>query len=324
MEDLSGRKFGKLIVLYFSHRKGSNYYWNCRCECGNEKPVIAGKLRSGETKSCGCLKRNNLIGKKFDRLTVVELSHYDNKGNAYYACKCNCGNEILKIARGSHLGKETKSCGCMQKENNYNVRFLSRKRIDITGNKYGRLLVLEYSHSDSENRSKWKCICDCGTPIIVDGDKLKIGHTQSCGCLNDETRRSRVGENHPLYDFSMSDEERFERRRDTEYRSWRKEILKRDNYECQCCGKDDGAMCSHHIYNYKDYKHMRTEINNGITLCEECHLEFHSIYKRRYNNLNQLVEYFNGKKVEIPLWLKNVTLYLEMNSVQGETGLKTT
>lgn len=57
----------------------------------------------------------------------------------------------------------------------------SHNFIDISGQKFGKLLVLEV-HS-TENTTKWKCLCDCGNIAIVSGSKLKNGHTSSCGCL---------------------------------------------------------------------------------------------------------------------------------------------
>jgi hypothetical protein len=54
MKDLTGDKFGRYTVLEFSHRKGNNYYWKCRCDCGNERLVNAGGLNNGSSTSCGC------------------------------------------------------------------------------------------------------------------------------------------------------------------------------------------------------------------------------------------------------------------------------
>lgn len=43
MEDLTGKKYGKLTVIKFIERKDTSYYWLCKCECGNEKIVTASK-----------------------------------------------------------------------------------------------------------------------------------------------------------------------------------------------------------------------------------------------------------------------------------------
>lgn len=59
---------------------------------------------------------------------------------------------------------------------------MSRKRSDITGMRFGRLLVLEYVYS-KDNATYWKCLCDCGNEHVTKLNSLKRGATSSCGCL---------------------------------------------------------------------------------------------------------------------------------------------
>lgn len=56
--------------------------------------------------------------------------------------------------------------------------------IDLTGQKFGRLIVIEFSSKDSRSNTYWLCRCDCGIAKIVYGGNLKNGHTKSCGCLH--------------------------------------------------------------------------------------------------------------------------------------------
>ena len=60
--------------------------------------------------------------------------------------------------------------------------------IDITGKKFGRLLVINPDHKNNRGLWFWKCHCDCGNEAIVSGDKLRRGVTKSCGCLQKEHR----------------------------------------------------------------------------------------------------------------------------------------
>lgn len=66
------------------------------------------------------------------------------------------------------------------------------KLIDMTGHVFGRLTV----KSRGENvgtRATWECECVCGNSVIVDGKKLRTGHTKSCGCYRAEITAPRTG-----------------------------------------------------------------------------------------------------------------------------------
>jgi hypothetical protein len=57
--------------------------------------------------------------------------------------------------------------------------------IDMTNRKYGRLNIVSRA-PNIETRAAWHCVCDCGNKLIVDGKKLRTGHTISCGCFRKE------------------------------------------------------------------------------------------------------------------------------------------
>lgn len=67
-----------------------------------------------------------------------------------------------------------------------------KKRIDISGSRYGRLVVLKYDHTDKEGRACWQCLCDCGNVVVVSGKSLRTGNTKSCGCYNIEKATERI------------------------------------------------------------------------------------------------------------------------------------
>jgi hypothetical protein len=62
--NLIGQKFGNLTVRSLSKANDDRLvrFWNCVCDCGNKTRVRTASLRNGNTKSCGCLKVNNLCG----------------------------------------------------------------------------------------------------------------------------------------------------------------------------------------------------------------------------------------------------------------------
>lgn len=54
--DLTGKKFGRLVVIYREGYRKKRIQWLCKCDCGNNIRVDGGHLRNGHTKSCGCIK----------------------------------------------------------------------------------------------------------------------------------------------------------------------------------------------------------------------------------------------------------------------------
>ena len=60
----------------------------------------------------------------------------------------------------------------------------SRKKIDLTGQQYGHLTVLEPAENIGK-RTAWLCQCDCGRQVVVKTNRLRGGNIQSCGCKND-------------------------------------------------------------------------------------------------------------------------------------------
>lgn len=126
----------------------------------------------------------NLVGQKFNRLTVLErdLSYPSGAGKSvYWKCKCDCGN--IKSVRTDKLRNgDVQSCGCLSKEIRTQL-FLD----DLTNQQFGRLVVLK--RDDGKPKGKgcfayWLCKCNCGNIVSVRGDHLRNKTTTSCGCLN--------------------------------------------------------------------------------------------------------------------------------------------
>ena len=69
-------------------------------------------------------------------------------------------------------------------------------------------------------------------------------------------------------------------------KDWRKTIFERDKYTCQFCFKIGGNLEAHHIRSWKNYPNYRLDINNGITLCLDCHHWLHRIVSIKGNKFN--------------------------------------
>lgn len=180
-KNLIGQKFGKLTVLYRVDYQKSRTHWFCQCECGNTTIVASEHLQKGHTTSCGCqkhLKRlEDLTGKQFGLLTVLEYDRVEGKGHTYWKCQCECGT-IKSIRKDGLINGSVISCGCFNRKNISEVT-----TIDLTGQQFGRLTVLHRAGSNKYNSAMWLCQCSCGNQKIISGALLRKGQSKSCGCL---------------------------------------------------------------------------------------------------------------------------------------------
>lgn len=129
----------------------------------------------------------DLVGKKFNMLTVIELSYikdhtypsgYKSK-IPYFNCLCDCGN--YTVVRQSELKPDrTKSCGCLS---------LKKEVLNLEGMKFGRFLAIKRSERKG---NYWECICDCGTERTVSSKTLRNGSSKSCGCLASDLNKARA------------------------------------------------------------------------------------------------------------------------------------
>jgi hypothetical protein len=116
--------------------------------------------------------KKDLTYKRFGHLLVLEQTEKIGEDtHRAWLCLCDCGKVVT--VRGYQLtnGKKT-HCGCRLS----NV-------IELTGIKFGRLLVIKYAGLDQYKNALWLCKCDCGEKVIKKGATLRDGRTQSCGCL---------------------------------------------------------------------------------------------------------------------------------------------
>ena len=126
-------------------------------------------------------KAENLTGQQFGELIVLYRIKNNGKTNgAKWRCQCSCGN-ITDVLASNLKRNHTLSCGCLQKEKTSQNHFINEK-----DKKYGKLTVLErgddYISPSGEHKITWKCQCECGNIVTVNGDSLRRGKTLSCGC----------------------------------------------------------------------------------------------------------------------------------------------
>lgn len=152
-------------------------------------------------------KAIDLTGQHFGYLLVLERDFQAQKEHAsqrqaWWKCKCEaCGK--IKSMRSSVI-KKSNSCGCVKKpkkplseQAKINIKKANqKKRIDLTGQTFSRLTVLQYAdeqhqvYYNGKHKTTWKCQCSCGNICYATTENLKRGDTPSCGCITKENRRA--------------------------------------------------------------------------------------------------------------------------------------
>lgn len=123
------------------------------------------------------------------------------------------------------------------------------KKIDITGERYGRLTVLKLEPS-KKYLSMWRCRCDCGNEITAYLGNLRRGTTQSCGCLQRE-RTSKANILHGDTDSSL-----YRRYKHILYRCYNPKCKDYSNY-----GGRGIKICNEWLDNYKAFREW--SLQNG-------------------------------------------------------------
>ncbi|MFA5158557.1 MAG: HNH endonuclease signature motif containing protein [Patescibacteria group bacterium] len=233
----------------------------------------------------------DIVGKRFGRLIVEKEAEPrwvgKNKSKHYfYKCKCDCG-KILIALRDSLLSGGKRSCGCLLKENASRIHI-----IDLSGKRFGRLRVISEipEKRGDGGRVIWHCICDCGKEKDIPSGRLRSGNVKSCSCGQVENLKhlalltaKRIGNKHPRWNPKLTNEERINERHIFEWNKIRKNVIVRDNFICVICGDGEGGnLNAHHLASWKDFPEKRLDMDNLITVCEDCHKDIHAI-KRMIN-----------------------------------------
>ena len=116
--DLTGKRFGHLVVLESVRSEEGKLLWQCQCDCGNICTKTASVLNAGLVTSCGCARKNAAVkpGEKYGKLTTLEPTEKRSCRTVIWKCRCECG--CITETRSTLLknGQAT-NCGCVKRAN---------------------------------------------------------------------------------------------------------------------------------------------------------------------------------------------------------------
>lgn len=184
----TSKQFARLTILGKDLNKpGSNPYYVCKCDCDTIKSIFIGSILSGRSTSCGCARREcsselgrksfrDLSGQQFGLLKAIKPDQTkSSKHGMYWICECSCGN--ITSVQSSHLvNGDTKSCGCLTKN-------------DLTNKHFGKLIAkfIDKELTSKTQKVYWVCECECGRIKSIQANSLVSGRTISCGCKHSNT-----------------------------------------------------------------------------------------------------------------------------------------
>ena len=288
-------------------KKRIRRFVHCKCK-------IDGYEWDGETNQllggAGCIRCAHKMLADKSRLTLEEIKEKlrlinknieilsDEYINARLELKCKC--LIDNYEWENSWGHLSKGQGCPQCSNHIQLTLEEiKKRLNVIN---PSIEIISTNYLNANEKLKLKCKIDEYQWEATWGS-LSVGS----GC-NICAIKNNSGENCYNYNPGLTTEERVLGRKvlGEKIHLWRKQVYERDNYACNCCGNRSSIgntviLNAHHLDGYHWCKEKRVDVDNGVTLCNHCHKEFHFIYLRKNNTRQQYEEFKQLKTQQVAL-----------------------
>jgi hypothetical protein len=189
-----GDKYARLTIIAKPFIQKHASYVDCRCVCGTKRTIRVRHLKTGKTRSCGCLRKEVVgrgakelypirIGDKYGKLTILE------KGWRYFTdvngrncrveicrCLCDCGTIKEGVMKHNIIHGKSLSCGCLHAE-----RGIAKRFRDTAGDIIGVMTLISLEKlGDSRSSDIWNAKCKCGNDKRVTIGTM-LNHTE-CSC----------------------------------------------------------------------------------------------------------------------------------------------
>lgn len=144
---------------------------------------------------------------------------------------------------------------------------------EFSGTKYNanRFCSRECYNQWHNIKNKERICPVCKKPFIA-----KASDDKYCSweCYNQDRHPPKGPEHHNWQGGKSLQNDRHD---SAQYKDWRLAVYQRDNYKCVKCGSKE-RINAHHIRSWKYYPELRYDVDNGVTLCEKCHIALHQQY----------------------------------------------
>lgn len=270
----------------------------CTCkDCGDEFKISYRSIRNG----VGCRKctKERVFSKL--RLSTDAIKEYLIENNIPMKLKSKDYKNAKEL-----LDFECLNCGHTSSKSWSNVRSLKQycvkcginkrvewrkhniqKTIDLVNREFPHIEIL--SKESPTSQYKMDCYCNkCDIHFKKTHNDFQTGKgCPKCGVKN------RSGENHYKYNPDLTDEERLKTREQLYGKSqsiWRKKVHHKNKWRCAICNSKE-KLIAHHLNSFDSHPELRFDVENGVTLCEHHHKDFHSLYGYGKNTKKQFNDY---------------------------------
>lgn len=218
--------------------------------------------------------------------TLLSTTYVKSKDKLTFICACGRVAEIShdKFKRGQLCG------GCRSERTAEKTKHSIEEVRKIFEDGGCKLLTKEYEN----NKQRMAYECECGKFAEIALSKF-LGGQRCIECKGAKISAKLSGANNYMYNPDITDEEREQRRDYPAYREWRKSVFERDEYTCQCCGEVRRTLNAHHIEAYSRAKELRIDVPNGITLCVDCHKQYHRDFYRNDADAESFFDFMFGE-----------------------------
>lgn len=283
-------------------------------QCGKEKHVPVSKSSRNKSGLYFC----NMDCKAQYQKSSMQSEQNPNYNRVPVPCS-GCGKEILVIPFKIKSQKSIYCCKeCFKQhfgetklgELNYNFKSKVLKICITCGSPYYRKPGDKSKYCSKEcyyihckelfkyrRTSSMEPCATCGKPVNVTphDKKIKKHHFCSKECKDNGNSIYYSGPNHPQWKSDKPYQERIAERLLGGYKAWRTTVFLRDHYTCvRCKDNNGGNLVAHHLNSWASTPQDRYKIDNGVTLCKDCHRKFHKLYGWGKNTKRQFAEWMSN------------------------------
>lgn len=174
---------------------------------------------------------------------------------------------------------------------------------DLTGMKFGRLMVIKKVGVNTQKHQMYLCKCDCGNEKVIDGYKVKNGNTKSCGCLHKEvtSKRSKITLGLASMRARILNYKAAAKKRGHEYKLTEEQFKEITQKDCYYCGAKPNNISYHKqsngTYTYNGIDRVDNTkgytMDNVVPCCKDCNgakgkltlQEFKDLIERIYKRM---------------------------------------